>query len=458
MSVRVQLPGYYIDSVVEVGTAANDLEVINQNPSPGESNVPRSTNIVFDVARTDGNGLPSLATLKVFIQGVLAVDNGVFQPGFTGPGSVITEVGPTSQPNTLRYTIDIGSDFLSSEDITVRVFNESSLLLDTSWTFTIQDTTGPAVLAVQAREKKVIRVQYNEAMTAAGDLTAGDALTPSNYVFERISAPAVNVVATAVTQVNESTYDVETDIELTFGGEYRMTVSNVEDTSGNPILAPSNTLTFNAFVPDFPEGREFSVYRFLPQITRDEDSTQELLLWTACLQEVTNVLLCEIDEWTDILDPDIAPEIFVDAMLCDLGNPFAFVEELSLTDKRRLIRVLTDIYKSKGTAQGIKDVIRFFLGIEVEIVELAAEGWVLGEDELGATTVLGPGTAFLLYSFEVVVDFVLTDEQRQRIEDIVDFMKPAHTHLIRIVEPVVPEVIDHWELGLSELGEFSLLH
>jgi len=37
-------------------------------------------------------------------------------------------------------------------------------------------------------------------------------------------------------------------------------------------------------------------------------------------------------------------------------------------------------------------------------------------------------------------------------------MKPAHTHLARLVEPAIPEVIDHVELGLSELGETWELH
>ena len=51
----------------------------------------------------------------------------------------------------------------------------------------------------------------------------------------------------------------------------------------------------------------------------------------------------------------------------------------------------------------------------------------------------------------------LTAEERLRVRIIVDYMKPAHTHF-RVVEPVIPEVIDHLELGLSELGETWLLH
>jgi len=64
----------------------------------------------------------------------------------------------------------------------------------------------------------------------------------------------------------------------------------------------------------------------------------------------------------------------------------------------------------------------------------------------------------LLYSFKIVSPIALTEEQRKRITDIANYMKPAHTHLIEIEEPEVPLVIDDWELGLSELGEKTELH
>ena len=52
----------------------------------------------------------------------------------------------------------------------------------------------------------------------------------------------------------------------------------------------------------------------------------------------------------------------------------------------------------------------------------------------------------------------LATEERRRLRTIVDYMKPAHTHFARLVEPLIPEVLDHLELGLSELGETWLLH
>ena len=71
---------------------------------------------------------------------------------------------------------------------------------------------------------------------------------------------------------------------------------------------------------------------------------------------------------------------------------------------------------------------------------------------------LGPSTSFAALAFEVVSPRVLTTEERRRLRQIVDYLRPAQTHFARLVEPFPPETIDHVELGTSELGEDWLLH
>ena len=71
---------------------------------------------------------------------------------------------------------------------------------------------------------------------------------------------------------------------------------------------------------------------------------------------------------------------------------------------------------------------------------------------------LGPSSAFGALAFEVVSPRVLAAEERRRLRQIVDYMKPGHTHFARLVEPFPPEIIDHLELGLSELGDTWDLH
>lgn len=163
------------------------------------------------------------------------------------------------------------------------------------------------------------------------------------------------------------------------------------------------------------------------------------------------MILCDVDRWTDIVDVDVAAERYVDQMLVGLGNPFDF--DLSLDDKRRLAKTLVKIYQRKGTTIGIVDVVRFFLGLDVTIDAWnTSTGWILGVSELGFDTILAPGTSRERYTFDVISGVALTDDQRARIRELVTYMKPAHTHLGSIIEPTIPDVIDHLELGLSELG------
>ena len=77
---------------------------------------------------------------------------------------------------------------------------------------------------------------------------------------------------------------------------------------------------------------------------------------------------------------------------------------------------------------------------------------VLGESELGVDWILGPSSRFALYAFNVRVDQALTDEQHRQLRAIVEYLKPAHTHFVDLLEPAPPSTYDHWELGESELG------
>ena len=47
----------------------------------------------------------------------------------------------------------------------------------------------------------------------------------------------------------------------------------------------------------------------------------------------------------------------------------------------------------------------------------------------------------------------LTDEQRTCISEIVEYMRHSREEFARLIEPGdTTFVVDHWELGLSELG------
>ncbi|MBN2715754.1 MAG: phage tail protein, partial [Deltaproteobacteria bacterium] len=156
-------------------------------------------------------------------------------------------------------------------------------------------------------------------------------------------------------------------------------------------------------------------------------------------------------------DLERAPESFLDLILTDLGNPFPFeLEELA---KRRLAAVLVEMYRQKGTAIGIENAIRFFLGIDITaITPFTADTMILGESELGVDWVLGASGRFARYAFNVEVDVALTDTERTQLRAIVDYLKPAHTHFVDLVEPSAPVEFDHWVIGVSELGFTTELH
>ena len=218
-------------------------------------------------------------------------------------------------------------------------------------------------------------------------------------------------------------------------------------------MPPFNATMFTGWTPPAPDGRNLDLYRKFPDFNRGEDNTLDLLRMVGCIQEVAALLLYDIDQFIEILDPDTAAEDVVDTMLLDLGNPFSF--ELTLTDKRRLANVLVAMYQLKGTAPGIKNVIRFFLSTEVEIAayNTMQDGWVLGESELGVGSILVSNLQSNLYSFDVVAAQLLTDETRTRIRAIVAYMKPAHTHFIRLIEPTTPVVESEFlPLGEAMLG------
>ena len=453
MAFELELPALYVDAVLMDPTPVRPA-LINRDPEPGETQVPIATLVVLDVTDVGPDGIDTAAS-QVFVAGALAFDGGAFQPGFDGPDSSATN----PQPDTLRIVIGPVVPFASLQEVAVRVVSRTvggAFSLDASWTFRCEDLTAPRVVGAQARALKRVRVSFDEPVKQVDPVAADDALNPARYAILRLSAPAVDVLPVAVEPVTDSAVDVLTDTELTSGGSYRITVEGVADLFGNIVAAPNDTAEFIGFVPARPPRRRFDLYQLLPAMNRREDETGDLRRFLLCLQEVTDLLVHDVDRFTDVIDPDLAAETFLDAMLLDLGSPFPF--DLSLADKRRLLNVLVAIYREKGTSVGIKNAIRFFLGLEVEVVAYSGEALVLGESLLGEDWVLGPAGSFAAYSFEVVVPRALAAEERRRLRAIVDYMKPAHTHLARIVEPEIPEIIDHLELGLSELGETWVLH
>lgn len=439
----IEIPAFYIDSIT-VDPIPNGVDVFNRYPASGMVDAPRDSMVFFYVISTLGVGNVAPADVNVWFNGVQVVTAGVGEPGYNA------QVVNINSGTTIVAVIP-PAPFGSQETIEVRATASlSTSSFDRSWSFTTVDETAPQLIAASAPDHEHVRVGFNEPMTMVDPTASNDALNPANWTVTPKTTPAVTVEVVGVTQVTSFEVLLELDIPMTQGATYEVVAADMEDVHGNEIAAPYDRMTFSGYACAVPEGRRFQLWRMLADIDRRRDTTGDLEKFVGVLQEPTDLLLCDIDRWTDILDVDIAPERYVDQMLITLGNPFDF--DLELIDKRRLVRSLVRVYQQKGTDVGIINVIRFFLGLEVTIGMYNEDCWILGEDELGVGTILASSDSFARYSFVVIATQVLTQEQRDRIDDLVEYMKPPHTHHIKTIEPTIPEVIDHLELGLSELG------
>lgn len=426
--------------------SATSMLLANSSPFPGERAAPQNLGGVLQVDVVDPTGgSPDPLLSEVYVNNVLAFSHGNTAHGWNGDTDLVA-------PGVLRFQLVPPSPFHSQSLVLVEVLSSTgSSALESNYSFTVEDKTPPRILQAQSRTGKTVRVSFSEVVgTTAEDLAA--------YSVVRLSAPAVEVVPARVERVSARELDLVLDIPITPRGQYQLVAQNVADSSGNFIDPPNNVVEFNGYEPPAPPGRDFQLWTMLPQLNRDEDVTEDLRKFISLLQEPLEMLLTDVDRWTEILDVDVAEERYLDQMLIQLGNPFSF--ELSEEDKRRLIRVLVPMMRQKGTASGIINTIRFFLGVEVEVRPLAGAAlvWNLGEDRLGEGTFLATNNRRMFYSFEVVSSTVLTEVQRSRIRDVVDYMKAGHEHFVRLIEPTVPETIDHVELGLSRLATEFILH
>lgn len=435
----LELPRVQVASVALLTTSARPL-LINQDPAPGESRVPVDTGIALELINPGTDGIDGSAT-RVWVDGVLAFDG---QP--VSRFVAVTVQTADSLSLELRPTMPMAS----LARVTVRVVASTSggaHSLDESYSFTVEDRVAPRLLGAQAVGPRVVRLTFDEAVAVPDQARAE--LVPQS--------PPTMPLTVLQLEPEGRQVDLALDTEMTPDVEYGVRVAGVTDVSGNPVLPPFDRARFLGFRPPRPATRRFDLWRMLPKHNRRDDATGDLWRFISCLQEVTDLLLADVDRWPDIFDLERAPEPFLDLILRDLGNPFPF--ELDVRGKRRLAALLVDMYRQKGTAQGIQNTVRFFLGIEiVAITALTADTLVLGESILGVDWVLGPSDRFARYAFNVVVGRILSPIEHRQLRAIVDYLKPAHTHFVDLIEPFPPVIPEHWELGLSDLSDTSLLH
>jgi len=438
----VALPALAIGSIAAT-TAGEPPALINRDPGPDDTDVPVTSAVALELVDPGPDGVAVSAT-KVWVNGELAFD-GVVTASYAGPRASVTETA-----DTLRVVLDPRSPFASLARVVVRVVSAikgSTIRVDQTYAFSAEDRTAPRLVAGVATGQRTLRIAFDEPVVVPG---------PASLELRPLSAPAVPVSATS-SIVSGSVVEVTVEPELTPDARYELRAIDVVDLRGNIVQPPFDRLELLGFRPARPATRRFDLWSMLPKHNRRSDVTGDLARFIACLQEITDLLLVEVDRFPDLFDVERAPEPFLDLILRDLGNPFPF--DLDTLAKRRLASVLVDMYREKGTAIGVKNAVRFLLGVEiVAITGLAETALVLGESELGIDWELGPSDRFARYAFSIQVARVLSATERKRLRAVVEYLKPGHTHFVDLVEPLPSVVPDHWEIGLSDLGETALLH
>lgn len=393
--------------------------VIQRDPQPDEAGIPVGTSLAFVVVDLDGDPLATPAPTIQFdvrVRGTLVGQYvaGVWVPASGDWSGAAGPVWPALPFAGWWVTLDQTAPPLFTSEEVVPVLVEivaplgwghapwghfpwghglgGGTPVQVAWSFECQDLTPPRLLAIEGIGTHSARATFDDAMTTSG---VGSVLDPGAWTVARENVDpdvgaSLSVVAVAAVAGDPMSFDLTFQWEQTPGCPYRGTVAGtVEDDAGNPMDPAYCSATWTGYAWPAVAGRDWSYWRhMLPLIDREMDATQDLRRLANIIQEVLDLLLREVDRFTDQFDPDLATDAEIDAMLFDLGNPFAW-SDLALTalQRRRLVRELVPIYKLKGTAPGIEGVCRTLLGIEVRVVDYISDTWCLGLSALGTDEV-----------------------------------------------------------------------
>lgn len=466
--ITTQPPAVWVDHFDQYTSAR--LVVANQDPYLLETDVPVTASIRFDVL--DLGPAPNRPDLvEVWVNGSLAYNGVAFQFPWNLGSTVAKVSSPGAAPlqDVWQFSLSRGGGFVfgSREVVTVRVAATSTALYTTTaeWTFRAADIEPPEVLAVEASTPRSVVVRFNEGVAPA-------TVTPSAFALSSSDPPYFIPGIADVVELAPYLYRIDLDAELSNGRGYVLSVSGVEDVAVPPNVIVPVDVPFTAAVYPAPAGRRFNLWSMVPSYVRLADrlltgsSPGHTERFIQALQEIVDLWLLDVDTDAFVFDVDRAPEGAIDLLLAFLRNPFPFV--LTDNQKRKLLRMLPTINASKH-AQGLIDVVYFFLGIVITISPLGSGGghWRLARaglpshllplyGRLGVNTrllgVYGPFESWP-YTFIVDVPVALTDDQRQKLIRIIEAMKAAHEHYL-IREPVPPPPAT-WRLGVAGLTELG---
>lgn len=286
---------------------------------------------------------------------------------------------------------------------------------------------------------------YTITRPVSGNLTGAGEAIPLDVVYAYAPEGSWYVSASVVwTEVVR----VQTDYQQTARASYSLNVQNVSNENGAGIREVD--VAFTGYIVSHVERFSLHLWDLVSGVHQrdDTDGTGDLVRFLTALQEVLDRLLEDVDAFVlELVDIDQAREDFLDNLLYDLGDPFQGVFSLTTAKKRRLAAILVQIYKEKGTCQGIINAVNFFLEVTLSgCLEPYDGAWRLAggsypsptgpdQDELNIDTLLAPAPGEETLSFRLVSPVVLSTEEKAQIREIAQYMKPANTIYRGIIEP-----------------------
>ena len=167
------------------------------------------------------------------------------------------------------------------------------------------------------------------------------------------------------------------------------------------------------------DGEPSNYLKYLPALfSEDEFLGRFLKIFESVIDPIEKL----ISQVYFYFDPKMAPEellpwlaSWVDLVL-DEGWP--------LEKRRQLISSVVDLYRLRGTRQGLSEYLRIYTGVKPVIVEHFG-GMALGErSQLGWNTVLGEREGHFITAILELEDPSAVDQQKVRA--IIEAEKPAH--------------------------------
>ena len=172
-----------------------------------------------------------------------------------------------------------------------------------------------------------------------------------------------------------------------------------------------------SFVNFLELASHFSCHKEIPPFYIDTEDTSKML---EIFQYSFELMYDDTSNFLRIVDYERAEEKYLDVMLIESG--WIVKVEMTLSMKRKIVKLAQYIYTMKGIAKGMIYVVKQLINIVIEIADGVEEGFILNFNELGVDTILGYSGYFLHF---IVKTPTITPEKELLVEKIIDFMRWA---------------------------------